>query len=169
LIIAYKGKQPVIAEDAFVASNATIIGEVVIAAGASIWFGAVIRGDQNRIVIGARTSVQDNVVIHCNERHATLIEANVTIGHGVVMEGCQVGAGVLIGMNATILDGASIGPQALIAAGSVVLENQVIPAGYLAAGVPAQVKGPLSEAMLRRIARAPEFYQRLANDYKQQP
>jgi carbonic anhydrase/acetyltransferase-like protein (isoleucine patch superfamily) len=166
LIIAYQGKQPVIAEDVFIAPNATVIGDVVIEAGASVWFGAVLRGDRNRIVVGARVNIQDNAVIHCNDQHPTLIEADVTVGHGVVMEGCHVEPGVLIGMHATILDGASIGARALIAAGSVVLENQVIPPGVLAAGVPATVKGPLSEVVLQRMTATPGSYQKLANTYK---
>lgn len=168
MILAYRTKRPVIAPDAFVAPNATIIGDVTIEAGASIWFGAVLRGDQNRIIIGARVSVQDNAVIHCNKQHPTVIEADVTVGHGVVMEGCHIKQGVLIGMNATILDGATVGARALVAAGSVVLENQVIPPEVLAAGVPARVKGRLSETMLQRLARAPEFYQELANNYRQE-
>ncbi len=166
MIIAYQGQEPVIAEEVFIAPNATVIGNVVIEAGASIWFGAVVRGDQNRITIGARTSIQDNAVVHCNRTHATVIEADVTVGHGVVIEGCRIGAGALLGMNATVLDGADVGPRALVAAGSVVLENQVIPAETLAAGVPAQVKGPFSAAMLRRLAAAPEAYQELSRRYR---
>jgi carbonic anhydrase/acetyltransferase-like protein (isoleucine patch superfamily) len=168
LILPYRNKYPVIAPDAFIAPNATIIGDVTIEAGASIWFGAVLRGDQNHIIVGARVSVQDNAVIHCNDRRPTVIEADVTVGHGVVMEGCHIHQGVLIGMNATILDGATVGARALVAAGSVVLENQVIPPEVLAAGVPARVKGQLSEALLQRLARAPEFYQELANNYRQE-
>lgn len=168
MILSYRNKHPIVAPDVFIAPNATIIGDVTIEAGASIWFGAVLRGDENRIIVGARVSVQDNTVIHCNERHPTVIEPDVTIGHGVVMEGCHVERGALIGMNATILDGASVGARALVAAGSVVLENQVIPPGVLAAGVPARVKGQLSEAILQRLARAPEIYQELANNYRQE-
>ena len=168
MILSYRNKHPVIAPDAFIAPNATIIGEVTIEAGASIWFGAVLRGDQNHIIVGARVSVQDNAVIHCNERHQTVIEAEVTVGHGVVMEGCHIERGALIGMNATILDGATVGARALVAAGSVVLENQVIPPEVLAAGTPARIKGQLSEVLLQRMAQAPEFYQELANNYRQE-
>lgn len=168
MILSYRNKYPVIAPDAFIAPNATIIGDVTVEAGASIWFGAVLRGDQHRIIVGARASVQDNAVIHCNEQHPTVIEADVTIGHGVVMEGCRIEQGALIGMNATILDGATVGARALVAAGSVVLENQIIPPGVLAAGAPARVKGQLSEAILQRLARAPEIYQELANNYRQE-
>lgn len=168
MILSYHNKHPDIAPDAFIAPNATVIGDVTVEAGASIWFGAVLRGDQHRIIVGARVSVQDNAVIHCNELHPTVIEADVTIGHGVVMEGCYIEQGALIGMNATILDGATVGARALVAAGSVVLENQIIPPGVLAAGAPARVKGQLSEAILQRLARAPEIYQELANNYRQE-
>lgn len=158
MIIAFKGKRPQIHESAFIAPTAVIIGDVVIEAEASVWFGAVIRGDHGRIVIGARTSVQDNAVIHVNGRHDTLIAADVTIGHGAVLEGCHLHAGSLVGMNATVLSGAQVGPGALVAAGAVVSENQQVPAHVLAAGVPARVKGELSEAARQRLIEVPQSY-----------
>ena len=166
LIIEYNDIFPQIANDVFVAPNATIIGNVVIDEKANIWFGAVLRGDDGRIVIGSRVSVQDNVVIHCNPKYPTIIEAGVTIGHSVVLEGCQIERGALIGMNATVLNGAVIGAGALIAAGSVVRENQVIPANMLAAGIPAKVKGPISELAQQHVASAADAYQEMANNYK---
>ena len=99
-----------IAARVFIAPNATIIGRVELAAGVNVWYGAVLRGDIGRIVIGERTSVQDNVVVHVNERHDTVVESDVIIGHGVVIEGCHIGSGALIGMNATVLSGATVGP-----------------------------------------------------------
>jgi len=158
MIIEFKGKRPQIAPTAYIAPNATLIGDVVIEAEASVWFGAVIRGDHGRITIGARTSVQDNVVIHVNNRHDTIVAADVTIGHGAVLEGCHLHKGVLVGMNATVLSGAIVETGALVAAGSVVAENQHIPAGVLAAGVPARVKGPLSAAARQRLIEAPQKY-----------
>ncbi len=158
MIIEFKGKRPQIASSAYIAPNATIIGDVVIEDDASVGFGAVIRGDHGRIVIGPRTSVQDNVVIHVNNRHNTIIEADVTIGHGAVLEGCHLHAGALVGMNATVLSGAVVGAGALIAAGSVVGENRHIPAGALAAGVPARAKGTVSEATRQRLIEAPQKY-----------
>jgi carbonic anhydrase/acetyltransferase-like protein (isoleucine patch superfamily) len=158
MIIEFKGKRPQIAPSAYIAPNATIIGDVVIEDEASVWFGAVIRGDHGRIVIGARTSVQDNVVIHVNNRHDTIIEADVTIGHGAVLEGCHLHTGVLVGMNATVLSGAVVETGSLVAAGSVVSENQHIPPGVLAAGVPVRFKGPLSEAARKRLVEAPQKY-----------
>ncbi|MCB0075413.1 MAG: gamma carbonic anhydrase family protein, partial [Caldilineaceae bacterium] len=109
MIIEHQGKRPRIAADVFIAPNATILGDVTIGAGASIWFGAVIRGDVGHIEIGPGTNIQDNVVIHVNARHDTQIGANATIGHGVVLEGCTIGDGALLGMNATVLSEAEIG------------------------------------------------------------
>jgi carbonic anhydrase/acetyltransferase-like protein (isoleucine patch superfamily) len=166
LIIEYKDKWPKIADDVFVAPNSTIIGDVTIEAGANIWFGAVIRGDEGRIIIGPRVSIQDNVVIHTNPVHPTTVEAEATIGHSVVLEGCHIKAGALVGMNATVLDGAIVGERALVAAGSVVRENQVIPPETLAAGVPAQIKGPMSEAARYHVLNASHDYQEMANNYK---
>lgn len=166
MIIEFMGKRPQIHPTAYIAPNATIIGDVVIEAEASVWFGAVIRGDHGRITIGPRTSVQDNVVVHVNGRHNTVIEADVTLGHGVVVEGCHLHAGVLVGMNATVLSGAVVEAGSLIAAGAVVGENQHIPAGVLAAGVPARVKGNLSEATQKRLVEAPKAYVAYGRSYQ---
>ncbi|MCP5097429.1 MAG: gamma carbonic anhydrase family protein [Chloroflexi bacterium] len=165
MIIEFKGKRPFIAPDAYIAPNATIIGDVTIGAEASVWFGAVIRGDEGKIMIGARTSVQDNVVIHVNSRSDTIIEENVTIGHGAVMEGCHIGAGSLIGMNATVLSEAKVGAGCLIAAGAVVGESAEIPARVLAVGMPAKVKRPLSREMQARLAYSPKSYVAYRQDY----
>jgi carbonic anhydrase/acetyltransferase-like protein (isoleucine patch superfamily) len=167
MIIEYNGKRPQIADDAFVAPTAVIAGDVIVKSKANIWFGAVLRGDENQIVIGERASIQDNVVIHVSVDNTTLVGPDVTIGHSVVLEGCRIEAGALVGMNATVLDGAVVGERALVAAGSVVRENQVIPPDMLAAGVPAQIKGPMSEAAREHVATATEVYQTLANNYKE--
>lgn len=165
MIIEYNGVRPQIAADAFIAPTATIIGNVEIGSKANIWFGAVLRGDEGQIVIGERVSIQDNAVIHTNHEHPTLIEAEVTVGHAVVMEGCRIERGALIGMNATVLPGAVIEAGALVAAGSVVREGQVIPAHSLAAGVPAQVKAAMSESAQAHVAEAAGHYQELAKNY----
>lgn len=164
-IYTFQGKTPQIHPSAFVAPTATLIGDVIIHKDASIWFGAVLRGDKNQIVIGARSNIQDNAVLHCNGRFPTLVAEDVTIGHGVIMEGCIIGPGTLVGMNATILSGAIIGEKSLIAAGSVVREGQQYPPQVLLAGVPATRKRELDEESLTRIARAPEFYLNLKTEY----
>ena len=166
MIVEYNGKYPQIADDVFIAPNATIIGDVIIQEGANIWFGAVLRGDEHQIVIGPRVSVQDNSVIHVGPNNSTIVEADATIGHLVMLEGCYIEAGALIGMNATVLDGARIGAGALIAAGSVVREGQENPSDMLAAGVPAQIKGPMSDAARQHVQAASADYQRFADNYK---
>ncbi len=166
MIIEYEGKRPQIAEDVFIAPNATIIGDVVIEAKANVWFGAVLRGDEGRIVIGSRASVQDNTVIHVSAVNPTIVEADATIGHSVVLEGCHIEAGALVGMNATVLDGARVGSGALVAAGSVVREGQQIPPDVLAAGVPAKIKGPMSDTARHHVRKASADYQGMASNYK---
>ncbi|KAA3658745.1 MAG: gamma carbonic anhydrase family protein [Chloroflexi bacterium] len=166
MIIEFNGKRPSIAKTAYIAPTAVIIGDVTIGDEASVWFGAVIRGDEGKIMIGPRTSVQDNVVLHVNSRSDTIIESDVTIGHGVVMEGCHIGVGALIGMNATVLSGAEVAEGALVAAGAVVGEGQQVPAESLATGVPAEIRGPLSERLKARLAKAPEFYVKYGRRYQ---
>ncbi len=166
MILEFEGKRPRIAADVYIAPTAVIIGDVEIGAGSSVWFGAVVRGDTGAIRIGERVSVQDNAVIHVNDRHDTVIGDEVTIGHGAVLEGCRVQRGVLVGMSATILDGAVIGEGAAVAAGTVVREGAEIPAGVLVAGVPAVVKGTLSEEVQARLAEAPEDYRNFALRYR---
>lgn len=165
MLIEFNGKRPKIAENVFIAPNATVIGDVVIEEGASVWFGAVIRGDSGRIRVGSGTSVQDNAVLHVNGRFDTIIGRNVVIGHAAVLEGCDIGDGVLVGMNATVLEGATVGEQTAIAAGAVVREHADIPSGVLVAGVPAKVRAELSDDVKARIARAPGNYRRASAAY----
>ncbi|MDQ2817370.1 MAG: gamma carbonic anhydrase family protein [Candidatus Eremiobacteraeota bacterium] len=166
LILPYKGKAPRIGAGAFVAPNATLIGDVFIGDGASVWFGAVLRADEAAIRIGARTSVQDNAVIHVYAGHDTIIEADVTIGHGAVLEACHVSSGALIGMNAVVLDRARVGAGSVIAAGAVVLEDQSIPADVLAAGVPAKVKKSLEGSSKHWAEIGAGAYVRLSAEYR---
>jgi len=165
MLIEFNGKRPKIAENVFIAPNATIIGDVVIEEGASVWFGAVIRGDSGQIRVGSGTSVQDNAVLHVNGRFDTIIGRNVVIGHAAVLEGCTIGDGVLVGMNATVLEGAKVGALSAIAAGAVVREQANIPSGVMVAGVPAKIRAELSEDVKARIARAPDNYRRASAAY----
>ncbi len=166
MIISVRGWTPKIHPTAWVAPNATIIGNVEIEAGANVWFGAVIRGDQNLIRIGERASVQDNSVLHCNEENPTLIGKSVTLGHCTVLEGCTVEDFALVGMNATVLDGARLGEGALIAAGGVVKERDHIPAWTLAAGIPAKARKTLDGAALEHVKTAAAHYQKLMALYE---
>ena len=164
-LIAFDGKEPRVAPDAFVAPTAVLIGDVVVEEGASVWFGAVLRGDFNRIVVGAGTSVQDNSVLHTNEELPTTIGRNVTVGHLSLLEGCTVEDGALIGMGSIVLNRARVGSRAMLAAGSVVREDQEIPSEVLAAGVPAQVKKSLKGSSSEWVEMAAREYQALRVRY----
>ena len=148
-LYAFGGEEPHVPDDAFVAPSATLIGSVELGRESSVWFGAVLRGDFERIVIGEGSCMQDNAVIHAAEGLPTIIGANVTVGHGAMLEGCVVEDGAVISMGAIVLQRARVGSGALVAAGSVVREGQEIPAGVVAAGVPAVVKKRVDESSRR--------------------
>jgi len=158
-IIELEGRTPQIAADAYVAPTAVLIGDVTVAAGASVWFGAVLRGDNSAIVIGEGSNVQDNCVIHCAADLPTVVGQNVTIGHMAMLEGCEIEDGVLIGMGAIVLQRARVGSGSLIAAGAVVGEGVKIPPGVLAAGVPARVKKEIAGESQRWVQTAALEYQ----------
>lgn len=166
LLVTVRGWTPEVHPTAWVAPNAVLIGKVVVEARANVWFGAVLRADQNLIRVGERTSVQDNAVLHCNEENATILGADVTIGHGAALEGCTIGDRAMIGMNATVLDSARVGEGALLAAGAVVKERDEIPAWTLAAGVPAVARRRLEGAALATVRSAAAHYQKLMDLYE---
>ncbi len=163
MVIAFRGKRPKIHPTAFVAPTAVLIGDVEVGEESSIWFGAVLRGDNGPIRIGARTSVQDNAVLHVTT--LTQIDDDVTIGHAAVMEDCHVKRHALIGSNAVLLNGCVIGEGSLVAAGSVVGERVEIPDHVLAAGVPAKVKKPIEGEAATWIKIAAEEYVHLSRAY----
>jgi carbonic anhydrase/acetyltransferase-like protein (isoleucine patch superfamily) len=167
-LIAFGGVTPQIHPDAFVAPTAVLIGAVEVAAGASVWFGAVLRADFNRIVIGPGSSVQDNCVLHTAADTPTLVGANVTVGHLSMLEGCTIEDGALIGMASIVLNRARVGAGSVVAAGSVVREGAHIPPGVLAAGVPAVVKRGLDDTLRERSAHAAAEYQSLRLKYMKQ-
>ncbi|MFK0241479.1 gamma carbonic anhydrase family protein [Microbacterium sp. NPDC090281] len=144
-VLALPNSTPMIDPTAFVADGARIVGDVSLAAGSSVWYNAVLRGDSAEIVIGPGSNVQDNVSMHVDSGHPVIIGAKVSIGHNAVVHGCTVGDGTLIGMGSVILSGAVIGAGCLIAGGAVVLGGTDVPAGSLVAGVPAKVRRMLSE------------------------
>lgn len=164
-ILPFEGKEPNVHPGAFVAPTAVLIGDVTVEDGASVWFGAVLRGDFNRIVVGEGTSVQDNCVIHTNEDLPTTIGSNVTVGHLSLLEGCEIGDGALIGMGSIVLNRARIGRRAMLAAGSVVKEGGEVPDEVLAAGVPAQVKKSLEGSSSAWVEMAAREYQSLRLKY----
>ena len=157
------------ADDAFVAPTAVLIGDVVVEEGASVWFGAVLRGDFNRIVVGAGSTVQDNSVLHTAEDAPTIIGSNVTVGHLSMLEGCTVEDGALIGMGSIVLNRARVGRRAMLAAGTVVREGGEIPPEVLAAGVPAQVKKELGGSSSEWVEMAAREYQALRLKYMGRP
>ena len=140
----YEGKRPTIADDAFVAATATIIGDVTIESGASVWYGAVLRGDDGPIVIRANANVQDGSVLHCPPGVTTEIGRGATVAHQCIVHGAVLEDEALVGNGCVILDGARIGAGSMIAAFSLVSPGTVIPPGVLAAGSPAVVKKPIA-------------------------
>lgn len=159
------GKVPVIDKSAFVAPNATIIGDVTIASDVGIWFGAVIRGDLNSIKIGSYTNVQDLCVIHTPPHICAEIGEYVTVGHRALVHGCKIGNNCLIGMSSTIMNGAEIGDNSIVAAGSLVTENKKMPAGSLIMGSPAKVVRELTPEEVRKITKSAIDYYEYSRRY----
>jgi carbonic anhydrase/acetyltransferase-like protein (isoleucine patch superfamily) len=168
MLIEFHGKRPKVAASAFVAPTAVLIGDVEVGEESSIWFGAVLRGDNGPIRVGARTSIQDNSVVHVSSGHTTLIGNDCTVGHSVTMEDCTIEPGALIGSNAVVLNGATVGSRSLVAAGSVVAANATIPPESLVAGTPAVVKRALEGTSLSWIDTTPGKYVRLSRSYLHQ-
>ena len=167
MIITFKGKTPKIADSAFVADNAVLIGDVEIGEGSSVWFGAVIRADNNKIIIGKNSNVQDNCTIHTDEEFVVRIGDNVTIGHNAVVHGCTLEDNVLVGMNSTVLNGAHIRKNSIIGAGAMVKGNSDFPEGSMILGAPAILKGPAKPATIESIQEAADEYVYLGPIYKE--
>jgi carbonic anhydrase/acetyltransferase-like protein (isoleucine patch superfamily) len=160
------GHRPKVDPDAYIAPTAVLIGEVEVEAGASVWFGAVLRADEAAIKIGRGANVQDNAVIHCAKNLPTLIEKDATIGHSAQLEGCVVEEGALVGMGETMLQRSRLGAGSMLAAGAVLGEGAEVPAGHLAAGAPAEVKKPLAGSSAGWVASSAEHYQKRAVRYR---
>jgi carbonic anhydrase/acetyltransferase-like protein (isoleucine patch superfamily) len=166
LVLALDGVAPRIAPDAFLAPNAVVVGEVEIGPGASVWFGATLRGDVAPIRVGARSNVQDGAVLHVDAGTPCLVGEDVTIGHGAIVHGAAVGDGVTIGMGAVVLSRARIGAGATVAAGALVPEEAVVRPGALVMGVPAKEKQLLSEAEQAASAERANHYVSNAARYR---
>jgi carbonic anhydrase/acetyltransferase-like protein (isoleucine patch superfamily) len=166
MIKSFNSIAPNIHETAFIADDAIVIGEVEIGEDASVWFGSIIRGDVNYIRIGARTNIQDATVIHVNSKtHPTILEDEITVGHRVMLHGCYIETGCLIGIGATLLDGVRVGKNSLIAAGSLLTPNTVIPPNSLVMGAPAEVKRELNEEELAKLQTSWQNYVELKKRY----
>ena len=150
--------QPQVAASAWVADSAQVIGDVALAEGASVWFGAVLRGDNTRLHIGARTNIQDGAVLHSDAGQPLTLGDDVTIGHQAMLHGCTVGDGSLIGIQAIVLNGARIGKSCLVGAGAVVTEGKQFEDGWLIIGAPARAVRPLTPQQLDGLARSAAGY-----------
>ncbi|WP_443937227.1 gamma carbonic anhydrase family protein [Pedobacter sp. MW01-1-1] len=159
VILPVKDKFPVLGKPSFIAENATIVGDVIMGDGCSVWFNAVIRGDVNTITIGKESNIQDGAVIHATYlKAATHIGNRVSVGHNSIVHGCTVHDHVLIGMGAIVMDHAVIESYCIIAAGSVVLENTQCETGYLYAGTPAKKIKPITDEQRALLDRLPDNY-----------
>jgi len=145
-------------EDFYVAESASVIGKVRLANDTSVWFGAVLRGDNESITVGENTNVQECAVIHTDPGFPCILGSNVTIGHQAMLHGCQVGDNSLIGINAVVLNGAKIGRNCLIGANALVTENQEIPDGSLVIGSPAKPIKQLTTAQIQKLKESAEHY-----------
>jgi carbonic anhydrase/acetyltransferase-like protein (isoleucine patch superfamily) len=162
MILPYGGKQPRIEKNVFIAPTAVVIGDVEIQEGASVWYGAVLRGDMSPITVGRYTNIQDNCTVHTDRGCPARIGAGVTIGHNAVIHGCVIEEECLISIGAAVLSGAVVRCGSLVAAGAVVKEGQEIGPGQLAAGMPAAVKRALTESDRELIRHAARVYADLA-------
>lgn len=166
MIKSFRGSHPRIHPSAYIAENATIIGDVEIGARASIWFGAVLRGDVFPIRIGEESSIQDNSVLHVTHGRFGIVVGNrVTVGHSVTLHGCTIGDRCMVGMGATILDQAEVGPHCIVGAGALLTPGTKVPSGHLVVGAPARVKRPLTQEELAWVEYSASHYVELGGLY----
>jgi len=157
--------RPTRGEGAWIAPGAHVIGDVRLGASASVWFGAVIRGDNTPILIGERTNVQDGAVLHSDPGFPLTVGNEVTVGHRAILHGCTVGDGALVGMGAIVLNGAVIGAECLVGAGALVTEGKVFPARMLVVGAPARVVRELTDEEVARLRLSAASYTTRAGEY----
>ena len=165
MVMAFRGHRPDTGRAAFVADSAAVIGDVTLCEGSSVWFGAVLRGDESSVTVGRGSNIQDNAVLHGDEGYAVRIGENVTVGHGAVVHGCTVGNGVVVGMHATLLNGCVIGDNCIIGAGALVREGQIVDEGSLVVGVPGKAVKQLTPENAAHVAANAALYTRLAREY----
>jgi len=155
---SYKGNRPRIGSEVFIAEGAQVIGRVELGDQANIWFNAVLRADIERIVVGARTNIQDNSTVHVDYTHPAIIGEDVTIGHGVTVHGCTIERQALIGMNAVLLTGCTIGWGSIIGANALVTEGKTIPPRSLALGSPARVVRQITDEEVADLLESAQHY-----------
>jgi carbonic anhydrase/acetyltransferase-like protein (isoleucine patch superfamily) len=168
-LYSVEGFRPTVPDDGefWIAPTATVIGNVRLARAVSIWFGAVLRADNDFITIGAGSNVQDNCVLHADPNLPITIGEYCTIGHNATVHGCTVGDNCLIGMGSTILNGARIGRNCLIAANALVIENAVIPDNSMVRGIPGKVSGEVDDDRVRSMRRSADVYISRLRQYRQ--
>ncbi|KOV54439.1 anhydrase [Streptomyces sp. AS58] len=167
LITGIGGREPKIDPESFVAPTATVIGDVTLGAGASVWYGAVVRGDVERISVGASSNVQDNCTLHADPGFPVAVGERVSIGHNAVVHGATVEDDCLIGMGATVLNGAVIGAGSLVAAQALVPQGMRVPPGSLVAGVPAKVRRELTAEEREGVTLNGTLYAELARSHRE--
>ncbi|MGW3627495.1 gamma carbonic anhydrase family protein [Streptomyces sp. NPDC000880] len=167
LIAGVDGKEPSIAPDAFTALTSVVIGEVTMAAGSSVWYHTVLRADGGPIVLGADSNIQDNSTVHADPGFPVTVGERVSVGHNAVLHGCTIEDDVLVGMGATVLNGAHVGAGSLIAAQALVPQGMRVPPGSLVAGVPAKVKRELTEEEREGIKLNAATYLVLAKSHRE--
>lgn len=168
MLYTLSGTKPILknASNCFIAENATVIGKVTIMDNVSIWFNAVIRGDDDTIKIGANSNIQDCVVLHVDEGSPLEIGENVTVGHGAILHGCTVGNNCLIGMHATILNGAHIGNNCIIGAGALITQKMQIPNNSVVLGAPGEIIRNTNKQDIEHILSAAKLYAEKGTRYK---
>lgn len=166
MIRDYQTHHPEVAEDAFVAESAQVIGRVQVYSRASIWYGAVVRGDDNYISVGAYSNIQDNCVMHITTTEPCIVGTHVTVGHNAILHGCVIGNEVLVGMGSIILNGAVIEDQVIIGAGTLIPPGKRVPARSLVVGSPAKVVRDLTEEEIRSLRQSAEHYALLADKHR---
>lgn len=167
MILPYYGKEPQIADSAFIAKGVVISGDVSIGEQASIWYNTVIRGDVSPTIIGNRVNIQDNCTLHQSPNLPLILEDDVTVGHNAILHSCHIKRGALIGMGAIILDGAEIGEEAMVGAGALVPPGKKVPPRTLVVGSPAKILRELTDADFAELERIRQTYVDKGQYYKQ--
>lgn len=165
MIVTWNNSTPDIREGVYISENAAVIGKVTLHAGASVWFGASVRGDVADIIIGEHSNIQDNASVHTSENLPVVLGRGVTVGHNAVLHSCTIGDNTLIGMGAIVLDGAVIGKNCIVGAGALVTGGSVIPDGSMVLGSPAKIRRALREDEIDANAQNAREYLRLAAMY----
>ncbi len=167
-VLPYKNFSPELSEEVFIAPGAYVVGQVVIGARSSIWFGAVVRGDMESIRIGEESNIQDNATVHVDYHFPTVVGDRVTVGHNAILHGCTVEDGSLIGMGSVLLNGSVIGKDSLVAAGTLITQGTIIPPRSLVIGSPGKVVRTLSEEQLPVRGEMYKNYMGMASNYRRQ-